>query len=222
MNSLFFLDKDIKNIAYACGRKPEEITLIAVTKGVESSFIEEIYRSGMRNFGESRVQEALLKMESLPKDVKWHFIGRLQKNKVNKILKKMALIHSLDTLDLAKEISHKSQMQDCTTHALLQVNTSGEKSKAGYSPEIWDKYFLQLLDLPGLKIDGLMTMAPFSLNQKEIRACFRRLREFKEYLEKKGLLLPHLSMGMTHDYPIAIEEGATFLRIGSAIFDTLI
>lgn len=182
--------------------------LVVVSKYQPLSKILEVYGEGCRDFGENRIQEALEKIAEAPADINWHLIGSLQKNKVNKALGKFSLIHSVDSFELAEKLSRSGQES-----VLIQVNTSGESSKHGLSIEEWRPFLDSLFSLPNLKIEGLMTMAPLTEDIKIIRQTFRKLRLFGEELK-----LPQLSMGMSHDYEIALEEGATIVRIGSAVF----
>jgi pyridoxal phosphate enzyme (YggS family) len=207
------LKRNISQLALQHGRDPKEITLLVVSKTHTWDEVAPLYDAGCRDFGESRVQEALEKMNQAPKDIKWHFIGTLQKNKVAKVIGKFALIHSIDTLDLAQKISELSVQHELITPILLQVNISGEETKHGMTIDSLRHQFSHFNNLPGLKIEGLMTMAPLTDNQETIRRCFSSLRALKEELG-----LTHLSMGMTHDYPLAIAEGATLLRIGTLLF----
>lgn len=219
-NYLEIKDK-VAEIAQQNGRNLSEITLVAVSKGHSQDKITNVYQNGCRDFGESRVQEVLGKIPFAPSDINWHFIGTLQKNKVKKIIGKFKLLHSLDSLALAKEISQRSQEKGLITPVLIQVNTSGEISKHGLSGEDWLHDFEALLNLSAISIKGLMTIAPYVDDEKIIRNCFANLRKWRDvFASKVGNLcsLQHLSMGMTHDYKIAIEEGATILRIGTAIF----
>jgi PLP dependent protein len=193
------------------------VTLIAVSKNRSVEQMMELYRQGCRDFGESRIQEALDKMEKMPTDIRWHLIGTLQKNKVRKAIGKFALVHSVDTPELARKISECSSEAGLTTQILLQANTSGEPSKHGLSPYQWNEAYPKLLKLPNLKIEGLMTMAPLVDDQQLIRRCFSNLRLLRDQLGGSPAL-PILSMGMSHDYRIALEEGATHLRVGTAIF----
>jgi PLP dependent protein len=212
---------EVDQIARRCGRLPEDIMLVAVSKGYPEESVKHVYEEGCRNFGESRLVEALPKIESLPSDIYWHLIGTLQKNKVRKAIGKFVLIHSVDSLDLAKKISQCSNEMSLSTSILLQVNVSGEKSKHGMQPEECQKVCEEIYNLPGLHVRGLMTIAPLTEDKEEIRCCFRGLRQLRDELALrfgKADFLPDLSMGMSHDYPIAIEEGATLLRIGTAIF----
>lgn len=211
----------VRKKSLSCGRRPEDITIVAVSKNIPSEIIEKAYLEGCRNFGESRVQEALGKISCLPKDCQWHFIGTLQKNKISKIIGQFGLIHSVDTPELAEKISQTSETRGIVTPILLQVNISGEPSKHGLSAEKWQESLESVNQFPSLCIKGLMTMAPLVEDEEIIRACFRKLRllrdEWKNQMREPESF-QDLSMGMTHDYLIAIEEGATLLRIGTAIF----
>ena len=211
----------VSEIAQKSGRNLNEITLVSVSKGHSQEKISGVYQQGCRNFGESRVQEALEKIPFAPSDIRWHFIGSLQKNKVNKIIGKFNLLHSVDSLELAKKISESSLEKGFITPILLQVNTSGETSKHGQSGNDWLHDFEALLNLPAISLEGLMTIAPYVDDEKTIRNCFANLRKWKDVFASiagNRCSLHHLSMGMSHDYQIAIEEGATILRIGTAIF----
>lgn len=213
--------ENIRQKALNCGRKPEEISLVVASKGRDSSAIETVYNQGARNFGESRVTEALEKIQRLPNDCRWHFIGTLQSNKIAKVLGKFSLLHGIDSLLLAKKISEASEKREMTTSVLLQVNTSGEQTKHGLSPEDWLRLLDEINLLSHIKVEGLMTMAPFTADESLIRGSFSKLYQLRETWKqqmKEPLSFTHLSMGMSHDYLLAIEEGATLLRIGSAIF----
>jgi PLP dependent protein len=216
-----FLDmkKEIAESALKWGRKSEDISLIVVSKQHPWKEVKSVYEKGCRDFGESRIQEASLKISLAPKDIHWHLIGHLQKNKVKQAIGRFCLIHSIDTFELAKHVSDASQMKALKTAVLLQVNTSGEKTKQGMTHDECLRDFETLYQLPGIGIEGLMTMAPFTSDEKTIRECFSRCRELRDLLESKySVNLPHLSMGMTNDYHIAIQEGATLIRLGTAIF----
>lgn len=208
------IKEHVEHIAKECNRDPDTITIIAVSKGHPFSEIQRAYEAGCRNFGENRIGEAEEKWSLIPSDVNRHFIGSLQKNKVRKVLGLNSLIHSVDSLELAEKFSVSSVENNKISSILLQANTSGEYSKHGLSPEQWEEVYEQALRLPGIKIEGWMTMAPLVEDQSIIHSCFAALRKLNEKLGP----LPHLSMGMSHDYPIAIQEGATLLRIGTAIF----
>lgn len=213
----------VREVAMCCGRNPDEIKLIAVSKGCCIDAMHSVYAEGGREFGESRMVEAFEKISLMNQDCKWHFIGRLQSKKIAKVLPYFQLIHSVDTFALAKKIADASQKQGRVTSVLLQVNTSGEATKQGMLQEEWEGHIEALQTLSHLKIEGLMTMAPFTEDQQRIRICFRRLaqllKRWRPFMSHPDVF-EHLSMGMSHDYAIAIEEGATLLRIGSLLFQS--
>ena len=220
--------QEIKNqivqAAVAAGRDPLEIALIAVIKNVSWETAASLYEAGQKHFAESRMDEALIKMDKAPSDCRWHLIGTLQRNKVRKAVAKFALIHSVDSLDLAKKLSSVAEEMHVICAILLQVNTSGELSKHGFTPEECRNNFGALCALPGLSIHGLMTIAPLTEDQKLIRRSFSALRKIREELSLLALPkhpMKELSMGMSHDFALAIEEGATLLRIGTALFEKL-
>lgn len=212
--------KDIKDKAVNCGRDPQEISLVVASKNHAWSEVQPLYESGQRLFGESRLQELTVKAAAAPQDVEWHFIGPLQKNKVHKTIVRCVLIHSVDSIELARKISHCSSDHAMTTRILLQVNTSGESTKHGMNIEECSAACDEILNFPSLSVEGLMTMAPLTEDESIIRSCFADLRELRETFKQRygNATFPHLSMGMSHDYPIAISEGATLLRIGTALF----
>lgn len=213
------LREEIEHIAHQSGRIAEEIKLVAVSKTRSVEEIKEAYLAGCKDFGESRVQEVLHKMAQLPDDIRWHFIGPLQRNKVSKIIGRFVLIHSVDSVQLAKKISEESSKCNISTDILLEVNTSQEKTKHGLSVVEWEVAFTEVSQLPHIHVRGLMTMAPITEEEVAIRNCFSSLRLLRDRLRKNTQLdLSILSMGMSHDYKIAIEEGSTLVRIGSAIF----
>jgi pyridoxal phosphate enzyme (YggS family) len=208
----------IEEAAHLSGRNAKDVQLIAVSKFQPVQSILEAYHAGCRVFGESRVQEALDKIPHLPDDCKWHFIGSLQTNKVAKVLPFASLIHSVDKLSLAQKISSLSQEK---TSILLQVNISGEGTKHGLSVEAWEPCLEEINQLPHLNICGLMTMAPLTTDEGVIRLCFRKLYELQQKWKtqmREPALFKELSMGMSNDYQIAIQEGSTMVRIGSALF----
>lgn len=210
------LDK-MANAVDRSGRNMADIRLVAVSKNQPLESILEAYNAGCRFFGESKVQEAEDKIPFLPQDCEWHLIGSLQKNKVGKALKLFQVIHSVDSVSLAERLS---KLSDRPVPILLEVNVSGEESKHGMNPERWEES-LEKVQLPNLIIVGLMTMAPFTQNENILRSCFKKLRTL---LERWKTRMEHpeqfkeLSMGMSNDYMIAIEEGATIVRIGTALF----
>lgn len=206
-------------LAEQCGRDPDHIRVIAVTKGRPVEEVITAYEAGCRDFGENRLEEAWDKIQKAPSDIHWHFIGHLQSKKVNKAMGKFCLIHSVDSFTLAQKISIAGEKAGIVTPILLQANTTGEKTKQGHTPQEWKEKIKELFALPALDIQGLMTMAPYTNDENSIRSCFRNLAQLRNELEDiRGIRLPHLSMGMSNDYRIAIEEGATLLRIGSLLF----
>lgn len=214
------IKKHIEKLAVKFKRDPKEITLLAVSKKRSLEEIQALYEEGCRDFGENRVFESLEKASKMPEDISWHFIGNIQSKKVPKIVGKFHLIHSVDSLKLAKFISMHSLKIGVETNLLLQVNSSGEESKQGFESENLFELFNEMIQIKGIKIKGLMTMAPLTEDKIRIRQTFSKLRELKENLERDfPIEKMHLSMGMSNDYDIAIEEGATIVRIGSAIFD---
>lgn len=220
-HSYLEIENHVKELAIKCGRNPSDIMLLAASKTQSIERIWEVYEAGCKYFGESRIQEALSKRDALPADIIWHFIGTLQSNKVNKVIGLFDLIESVDSPELAKKISEASQKKGIITSVLLEVNTSGEKSKHGLDRAGWIEHFVEVSQLSHILIEGLMTIGPHVEDENLVRKSFIQLRELKDELQNKVRqpeLFRHLSMGMTHDYSIAVEEGATILRIGSGIF----
>jgi len=208
----------MEQAAHLVERDLKEVTLVAISKKRSIKEIQELYDLGVRDFGENRVFEALEKIESLPKDIRWHFVGKLQRKKVSHVLGKFALIHSVDTLELAQKIDQAGSQKDICTRVLLEANTSGELSKGGNSPTDWERCFTKILAMKNLKVEGLMTMAPYTEDEGVIRYCFSELRNLLERLKQQGGDLNTLSMGMTNDFALAIQEGATLIRVGRALF----
>lgn len=213
-----------ENILKACekaGRDPESVKLIAVSKTKPAEDIEEIYSLGQRDFGENKVQELSQKIEILPDDIKWHLIGHLQHNKVKYIIGKTELIHSVDSERLALTVSKEAVKHNVTADVLIEVNVAGEESKFGVTTDETIELIEKISKLPGIHICGLMTIAPFVADPEENRPVFRKLRELSvDIADKKidNVTMSVLSMGMTNDYIVAIEEGATLVRVGTAIF----
>jgi pyridoxal phosphate enzyme (YggS family) len=203
--------------AESVGRDPGEVSLVAVTKTVGINQIREALALGISDFGENRVQSAAPKVAALSQ-ARWHFIGHLQSNKVSDVLPHYSLIHSLDRPSLAAALQNAAESRNATVDALVQVNVSGEKSKFGLEPSALPDFLEYLSSLERIRVCGLMTMAPFVDDPEEVRPVFRRLRELRNLYATSGNQLKELSMGMTNDYPIAVEEGATIVRIGSALF----
>lgn len=218
------LEEVKQNIALACrraGRNPDSVTLVAVSKTKPVSDIEEVYACGIREFGENKVQEMNEKQKVLPKDIHWHMIGHLQRNKVKSVVGSTVLIHSVDSLRLASEISKEAQKQDIIAEILIEVNVAKEASKYGFMPEETPNAVIEMSKLPNILIKGLMTSAPFVENAENNREYFKNLRELAVDIQRKKLdnvSMDFLSMGMTNDYITAIEEGATHVRVGTAIF----
>ena len=212
----------IAEAASKAGNPPESIRLVAVSKTVPVEKIIEAREAGAELFGENRVQEALEKIERLAQGgPKWHFIGHLQKNKVKQILGRFDLIHSVDSAALAQVINEKSLARNLITPVLIQVNVSGEASKFGMAPNELESAFRVLSKLPAVKVEGLMTIPPYDPDPEKSRNVFARLRELRDQMAElgmEGIYLKELSMGMSHDFAVAIEEGATLVRVGSAIF----
>lgn len=210
---------EIAQVARMAGRQPEEIRLVAVTKLHPPEAVRAAVGAGQRVFGESRVQEAMAKIPQCPGGLEWHFIGHLQRNKVRKALGLFDLFHGVDSLELAEDMNRIAEEEGHRPRVLLEVNVSGESSKFGFRPEALIAQMEDLLGLPRLEIVGLMTMAPLVPKAEMARPYFAKLRELRERLgEECGVRLTELSMGMSGDYVAAIQEGATMVRIGSAIF----
>jgi pyridoxal phosphate enzyme (YggS family) len=209
-------------IAEACARvnrDPSSVTLLAVTKTQPHEVVSEAAGLGLSLFGENKVQEAKGKIPQCPGRLRWHMIGHLQSNKVRDAVELFAMIQSVDSLNLAQEINKRAEQASKTVPVLLEINIVGEASKFGYKPDQLLAEFQMLNALPRLEIHGLMTVPPWTPLPERVRPVFRRLRELKQECEQiLGAPLPHLSMGMTGDFEVAIEEGATMVRIGTALF----
>lgn len=204
--------------ALKVGRNPSEVSLIAVTKTVSVARANECVAAGVPDLGENRVQELQNKFPEVS-GARWHLIGHLQTNKVKYIIGQAALIHSLDRWTLAEEIDKKSQAAGIVTPVLVQVNVAGEATKFGLAPQEVRDFVAEAAGLSGMAIQGLMTIAPFVANPEEVRPVFRQLKEIAHDLQDiPRVRMDQLSMGMTNDYTVAIEEGATMIRIGTAIF----
>jgi pyridoxal phosphate enzyme (YggS family) len=213
-----------KNIEAACqkaGRNPEEVTLIAVSKTKPVPMLEEAYQAGSRDFGENKVQEIMDKYPVLPDDIRWHMIGHLQRNKVKYIVDKVSLVHSVDSLRLAEEISRQAEKKQTELDILVEVNIAQEESKFGTSRAEAAQLVEEIAKLPCIHVKGLMTIAPFVEHPEENRKYFRQIKELSVDIEKKNIdnvSMSVLSMGMTNDYMVAVEEGATMVRVGTGIF----
>jgi hypothetical protein len=216
------LDSIQQRIRVACdraGRVTESVTLLAVTKGQPPDVVNEAGKLGLAFFGENKIQEAKAKIPLCAGKLRWHFIGHLQTNKCREAVEFFEMIQSVDSLHLAQELSRRADQAGKTMPILLEVNLAGEASKFGYRPDTVLTELNEINTLPRLEIHGLMTVPPWTANAENVRLVFRQLRELKERCEQiLGAPLPHLSMGMTGDFEVAIEEGATIVRIGTALF----
>ena len=213
-----------QRIADACrraGRKREEVTLIAVSKTKPAEMLKEAYDLGVRVFGENKVQELTEKYDLLPDDIRWHMIGHLQTNKVKYLIGKTELIHSVDSLKLAKVIEKESEKKECITDILVEVNVAEEESKFGLKMEEVLPFIENAAQFPHINVRGLMTIAPFVENPEKNRTIFADLHKLYVDIKEKNIdngTVNILSMGMTNDFEVAIEEGATMVRIGTGIF----
>ena len=213
-----------KNIQDACdraGRSREEVRLIAVSKTKPVSDIEEVLTTGILDYGENKVQELSDKYDVLPKNIRWHMIGHLQRNKVKYLIGKTVLIHSVDSLRLAEQIEHEAAKADTIMNVLIEVNVAGEESKFGTTCNEAIELVRAVAALKHVKIKGLMTIAPFTDNPEDNRIYFKKLKQLSVDIKSKNIDnvdMDELSMGMTGDYEVAIEEGATMVRVGTAIF----
>ena len=219
--NLEFVKSMIHNACQESKRKETEITLIAVSKTKPLSMLEAAYQCGCRDFGENKVQELLEKAEVLPKDIRWHMIGHLQRNKVKYIIGKTALIHSVDSVRLAQEISKEAGKKEITVSILIEVNIGSEESKYGVAPEQAEELIREISQFPYLKIEGFMAVAPYTEDAELNRQYFERLRDLSVDIKSKNIdnvYMDVLSMGMSGDYAVAIQEGATMVRVGTGIF----
>ena len=213
---------NIAEAARACGRDPAEIRLIAVSKTVDSQRIVNAYDCGQNLFGENRVQDALEKIDLLKgKEIHWHLIGHLQKNKVKYIIGQFDLVHSIDSFSLAEMVHKKSQEQGVVTAVLIQVNISGEETKNGLPPDQLLDTLVRVSQLSGVQVKGMMTIPPMQSDPEASRKYFAELRQLRDEMAKQAIeniQLDELSMGMSNDYQVAVQEGATLVRVGTAIF----
>ncbi|HCX63717.1 MAG TPA: YggS family pyridoxal phosphate-dependent enzyme [Eubacteriaceae bacterium] len=201
-----------------------DAVLVAVTKTRSTEEITEVLEGNIYDLGENRVQEFREKYEIFPKEVRWHFIGRLQKNKVKYLVGKVHLIHSVDSFSLAKEISKRSIKENTVTNVLIQINVSKEESKQGIDEKDLEDLLLKISDLEGIYVKGIMTMAPYDENKESLRELFRTTAKIYDRMKEKdsqfkNSSFEYLSMGMTNDYQIALEEGANMVRIGRGLFE---
>lgn len=211
--------EQIAEAAKKSGRSADDIELVAISKTHDAARVREAIEADQTLFGESRVQEARMKIPELPSNIRWHFVGHLQKNKIRYALPLFELIHSVDSLDLAQQIDRIAQEEGSHPRVLLEVNVAGEGSKFGFQPPKLRQEMERLLSLPRLSIEGVMCLPPIAEEAEASRKYFVQLRELRDSIEKEfSLKLPRLSMGMTQDFAIAVEEGATLVRVGTAIF----
>lgn len=215
------IERKIQEACKRAGRKRDEVTLIAVSKTKPVEMLQEVYKEGIRDFGENKVQELCQKIEVLPENINWHMIGHLQTNKVKYIVGKTRLIHSVDSLKLAEEIQRLAEKRDVDVDILVEVNIANEESKFGISKEKVIDLVQAISRLTRVHIKGLMTIAPLVNNPEDNRLFFRGIKELSVDIELQNIdnvSMDVLSMGMTGDYEVAIEEGATMVRVGTGIF----
>lgn len=218
------LEEVRERIRQACaraGRRENEVNLIAVSKTKPAELLREAYEAGARDFGENKVQELLDKIPQLPGDIRWHMIGHLQRNKVKCIVDKVFMIHSVDSLKLAEEISREAVKKQVTVRILLEVNVAEEEGKFGVSVEEAPALAEAVATLPGVCVEGLMTVAPFVEDPEDNRVIFQKLKQLSVDIARKNIdnvNMNVLSMGMTGDYTVAVEEGASYVRVGTGIF----
>ncbi len=213
--------ENIQETTVASGRDPNDVRLVAVTKGVSAATIQQAADLGVEEVGENRVQEAREKWDRINGRIRWHFVGHLQSNKVKYLVDKCVLIHSLDRISLARELSKRMARLERKMDCLVQVNVSGEETKHGLDPSEAAAFIDRVRKLPGIRVVGLMTMPPYHENPEMSRPFFNRLRKLAEEIRGRDwpeVSMRELSMGMSGDYTVAISEGATLVRVGSAIF----
>lgn len=219
--NLTHVEEKIETVCSTHGIPRDSITLIAVSKTKPVEMLQEIYDAGCRDFGENKVQELVDKYEQLPKDIRWHMIGHLQRNKVKYIIGKVVLIHSVDSLRLAETIEKESAKHNITTDILIEVNMAHEESKFGVLPEEIYDLLMEISKLEHVRVKGLMTVAPFVDNPRKNSEIFEKMHKLSVDIASKNIdniTMSILSMGMTNDYDVALEEGANMIRVGTAIF----
>ena len=220
-NNLEIINKKIKKAALKVNRNPEEIKLVTVTKTATTEQIEEAINAGIKIIGENRVQDAKKKYQIITAEVEWHLIGHLQTNKAKYAVEIFNCIHSVDSIKLAQEIDKRSLQFGKIMDVLVEENVSGEETKYGIKSEEVETFLKEISEFPRIRIRGLMTIAPIVEDKEEVRPYFRKLRELSEKIKSKNIeniKMDYLSMGMTEDFEIAIEEGANMVRIGRGIF----
>ncbi len=215
------VQRNIRKACTQCGRRETEVRLIAVSKTKPVEMLQEAYDLGCRDFGENKVQELVAKYEVLPKDIRWHMIGHLQRNKVKYIVDKVYLIHSVDSLRLAEEISKEALKKNVTVSILVEINVAEESTKFGTTSSEAVSLVEEIAKLPNILVKGLMTIAPYVENPEENRYVFTKLKQiYVDIIHKNidNVSMEELSMGMTGDYEVAVTEGATYVRVGTGIF----
>lgn len=221
VESIKKIQNEIKEICEKVGRDPSEVTLIAVSKTKPFTDVEEAMKSGCLDYGENKVQELDSKYELLPKNINWHMIGHLQRNKVKYLVGKAKIIHSVDSLRLANQIEKDYAKKDMVATVLIEVNMAGEESKFGIKPEETEDLVREISTLEHVKVCGLMTIAPYTTEPEDNRIYFKKLKELSVDIDSKNIdnvTMSELSMGMSGDYKVAIEEGSTMIRVGTKIF----
>ena len=220
-DNLIEVEGHIKKACEKSGRNPEDVCLVAVSKTKPEEMLMEVYDCGIRQFGENYVQEMVDKVDDLPKDITWHMIGHLQRNKVKYIVGQVALIHSVDSYRLAEEVNIQAKKKNIIVPILVEVNIAHEESKFGISEEDAIQLVEEIAELENVRIKGLMTIAPYVENAEDNRLYFRKIKDLSVDIAAKNIdnvSMEILSMGMTGDYEVAIEEGATMVRVGTGIF----
>lgn len=220
-NNLEIINEKIKKAALKVNRNPKGIKLVAVTKIATIEQIKEAISAGVKIIGENKVQEAKEKYQILTANIEWHLVGHLQTNKVKYAIEIFDLIHSVDSIRLAKEIDRRSLQFGMITNVLVEVNVSGEETKYGIKPEEAEPFLKEISEFSRIRVRGLMTIAPIKEDKEEVRPYFRKLRKLSKEIKRKNIKnvkMDYLSMGMTEDFEVAIEEGANMVRIGRGIF----
>ena len=220
-DKLNLVKKNIENACETAGRSPQEVTLIAVSKTKPVEMLKEAYDAGARVFGENKVQEIMDKYDQMPSDVQWHMIGHLQRNKVKYIIDKVSMIHSVDSVRLAETIEKEAAKKEICMPVLIEVNVAEEESKFGLTAEEVLPFLEEISSYQHIKVMGLMTIAPFVSNSEDNREVFKKLYQLYVDIRSKNIdnvNMSVLSMGMTGDFEVAVEEGATMIRVGTGIF----
>ncbi|MGN0327795.1 MAG: YggS family pyridoxal phosphate-dependent enzyme [Lachnospira sp.] len=220
-DNLLEVENNIKKSCEKSGRNINDVCLVAVSKTKPNDMLMEVYDCQIRDFGENYVQEMVDKVDSLPKDINWHMIGHLQRNKVKYVVGRACMIHSVDSLRLAEAINIEAEKKDIVQDILVEVNVAGEENKFGLKIDEVEDFVKQISSLKRIRVRGLMTSAPYVLNPEENRTYFRQLKQLCVDINRKNIdniNMDVLSMGMTNDYCVAVEEGATHVRVGTAIF----